>query len=308
MRLKAAVARHVTSAVQRMPRGLTTPLAAAVGTLLWAGFDRRVANENLERVYPQWSSFRRGRIAYRSYTRMARSLVEFLHTPKYSREEMLARVELENEGALVATLEQGRGAILLSGHFGNWEWLARRVAAAGHPFAVLFKEPGDPVLAERLRAIRASAGIEQIDHDDMRAAVRWLRKGRVLGIVMDQEPRRVAEGVVAPLFGHATMTHVGPFRLARMSGAPLLTFFCRATGRGWYRARLEPLPESGAADPEAAIAEDAARFNARLEAAVRASPEHWMWMYRRWARIDRRARTGRPADPWLSENAGLPGS
>jgi KDO2-lipid IV(A) lauroyltransferase len=96
--------------------------------------------------------------------------------------------------------------------------------------------------------------------------------------------------VIAPLFGQPTMTHVGPFRLARMAGAPLLTFFCSATGRGRYRARLEPLPASEAVDPETAVAEDAARFNARLEAAVRADPEHWMWMYRRWARIDRRAR------------------
>ena len=297
MRLKTAVARGVTAAVQRMPRGLTTPLAAAIGTLLWAGFDRRVANENLERVYPQWSAFRRRRTAYRSYKRMARSLVEFLHSRKYSSEEILARVRLDNEAALDAALERGRGAILLSGHFGNWEWLARRVAAASHPFAVLFKEPADPVLADRLRAIRASAGIEQIDHDDMRAAVRWLRKGGVLGIVMDQEPRRISEGVVAPLFGHATMTHVGPFRLARMSGAQVLTFFCRADGRGRYRARLEPLPGSDAVDPEAAVAEDAARFNARLEAAVEADPEHWMWMYRRWARIDRRARAGQSRDP-----------
>jgi KDO2-lipid IV(A) lauroyltransferase len=278
-----------------MPRALTTPLAAAVGTLLWAGFDRRVANENITRVYPQWSAFRRRRTAYRSYRRMARSLVEFLHTRKYSREEILARVRLDGMEALDAALAGGRGAILLSGHFGNWEWLARRVAEAGHPFAVLFKEPGDPVLAERLRAIRASAGIEQIDHDDMRAAVRWLRQGRVLGIVMDQEPRRTAEGVIAPLFGHPTMTHVGPFRLARMAGAPMLTFFSSAEGRGRYRARLEPLPASESEDPELAVAEEATRFNARLEAAVRASPEHWMWMYRRWARIDRRARAGQPA-------------
>jgi KDO2-lipid IV(A) lauroyltransferase len=129
----------------------------------------------------------------------------------------------------------------------------------------------------------------------MRSAVRWLRKGRVLGIVMDQEPRKGSEGVIAPLFGQPTMTHVGPFRLARMAGAPLLTFFCRATGRGRYCARLELLPASDATDPEAAMAADAAGFNARLEAAVRADPEHWMWMYRRWARIDRRARAARPA-------------
>ena len=289
MRLKARVARGVTAGLQRMPRSLTTPLAWAVGALLWAGYDRRVANENLERVFPDWSAARRRGTTFRSYARMARSLVEFLHTAKYSDADIRERVTLDGESALDTALEAGRGAILLSGHFGNWEWLARRVAA-GHPFAVLFKEPGDPVLAERLRRIRAAAGIEQIDHDDMRAAVRWLRKGRVLGIVMDQEPRKSTEGAIAPLFGQPTMTHVGPFRLARMAGAPLLTFFCRATGRGRYRARLEPLPGSDAADPEAAVAEDAARFNARLEAAVRADPEHWMWMYRRWARIDRRAR------------------
>jgi KDO2-lipid IV(A) lauroyltransferase len=294
VRLKARVARGVTAALQWMPRTLTTPLACAVGALLWAGYDRRVANENLERVFPGWSPGRRRRTTFRSYARMARSLVEFLHTSKYSDADIRERVTLDGEGALEAALAEGRGAILLSGHFGNWEWLARRVAA-GHPFAVLFKQPGDPVLAERLRRIRAAAGIEQIDHDDMRSAVRWLRKGRVLGIVMDQEPRKTSEGVIAPLFGQPTMTHVGPFRLARMAGAPLLTFFCRATGRGRYRARLEPLPASEAADPDTAVAEDAARFNARLEAAVRADPEHWMWMYRRWARIDRRARAARPA-------------
>lgn len=295
MRLKAAAARAVTTGIRRLPRAFTTPLALGVGALLWVGFDRRVADENLERVYPDWSAGRRRWVGFRSYTRMARSLVEFLHTPKYSDAEILDRVALENEEALSDLLAEGRGAILLSGHFGNWEWLARRVAAAGHPFAVLFKEPGDPVLADRLRSTRAVAGIEQIEYDDMRGAIRWLRKGRVLGIVMDQEPRKSSEGVVAPLFGQPTMTHVGPFRLARMAGAPLLTFFCRAVGGGRYRARLEPLPVSETADPEEGIAEDAARFNARLEAAVRRDPEHWMWMYKRWARIDRRARAGREA-------------
>jgi KDO2-lipid IV(A) lauroyltransferase len=290
VRLKTAVARGVTAAVQRMPRALTAPLAASVGALLWAGLDRRVANENLERVYSDWPSGRRRRIAFRSYRRMARSLVEFLHTAKYSDAEILERVTLENEGALNDALKGGRGAILLSGHFGNWEWLGRRVVAAGHLFAGLSKEPGDPVLAERLRRTRAAVGIEQIDHNDMRAAARWLRAGGVLMIVMDQEPRRDAQGVIAPLFGQPTMTHTGPFRLARMAGAPVLTFFCRATGQGRYHARLEPLETCASTDTESAVAEDAARFNERLEAAVRRDPEHWMWMYKRWARMDRRSR------------------
>ncbi|MFN2383134.1 MAG: lysophospholipid acyltransferase family protein [Gemmatimonadota bacterium] len=287
MRLKARLAGGLTDLVRRAPRWTTEPLALGLGGLLCLTHERRAARENLRRVFPEWPRRRRGRVLVAAYRQMARGVIEFIHTPDYTDEEIRDRVTLRNLEALERAHAEGRGVILLSGHFGNWEWLARRVAAAGYPFAVLFKAPREPVLAARLRSTRAAGGIEQIDHDDMRSALKWLRRGGVLGIVMDQEPRQAADGVVAPLFGQPTMTHTGPFRLARLTGVPVLTFFSRRVGRGRYGSELVPFPLSPVPDAEAAIAEDAAAFNARLEAAVRRDPDHWLWMYRRWGRLAR---------------------
>lgn len=295
MRLKAGLARGLADLVRRAPRGATEPLAWGLGALLLLTHDRRVALENLARVWPAWSRTRRWRMAYAAYRQMARAVIEFLHTRAYSEAEIRQRVAIENEPDLRAAFATGRGVILLSGHFGNWEWLGRRVAADGYPFAVLYKEPRDPGLAVRLRKTREAAGLRQIDHDDMRAALRWVREGKVLGIIMDQEPRRSRDGVVVPLFGHPAMTHAGPFRLSRRTGAPVLTVFIRRVGRGRYRARFDRLPPSPSADPETAVAEEAAEFNARLEAAVREAPDHWLWMYRRWGRLTRRRESEEPA-------------
>lgn len=287
MRLRATLAGRAADLVRRAPRGATGLLSRLLGALLFATVGRRTALDNLARAFPGWSRTRRLRVALAAYRRFARAAIEFLHSPRYGDEEIRARVELEGLEGLTAARAEGGGGILVTGHFGNWEWLARRVAIAGHPFAAVVKEPEDAGLAERLRAARRAAGVETIDHDDARGALRWLRQGKVLGIVMDQEPRRPEDGAVAPLFGLPTRTYIGPFRLARMAGAPVFTFFCRATGPGRYRAVAEPLPLSDAADRDAAVAADAAEFNARLEAAVRRDPDHWLWMYPRWKRIRR---------------------
>ena len=258
-------------------------------------YERGPALANLERAYPEWSRPRRWMVGFAAYRQMTRALVEFLHTAAYSEAEIRERVAIENPETLAAAHAAGRGVLLLSGHYGNWEWLGRRIVAGGYPFAVLYKEPKDVGLGERLRETRRAAGLVQIDHDDLRSAIQWLRRGGVLGIIMDQEPRRSRDGALAPLFGQPTMTHVGPFRLARLTGSPVLTIFCRRVGRSRYRGRFEPFAPSEAVDAERAAAEDAAAFNERLEAAVRRAPDHWLWMYPRWKRLARRREVGAPA-------------
>ena len=287
MRVKAALARGLADAIRHAPRWTAGPLSWAVGALLFATHERKHALANLERGFPGRSRSWRWRVAFGSYRTTARALIEFLHTPKYDDDEIRERVELENVGALEEAHAEGSGVLLLSGHYGNWEWLGRRVALEGYPFAALFKEPKDPGLNERLRRAREAAGVRAFEHDDVRAAIRWLRGENTLGILMDLEPKRPEDGAVAPLFGVPTRTFVGPFGLARRTGAAVATVFCRRVGPGRYRARFEPFELSDDPDPERAAAADAAAFNARLEAAVRDAPELWVWTYRRWKRIER---------------------
>jgi KDO2-lipid IV(A) lauroyltransferase len=287
VRLKAALAAVLADGLRGTPRALEGPLSAALGGLLFATYERSVALSNLERAFPEWSAGRRRRTALASYRHTARALLEVLHSDRYGDEGLRDRVEIEGIELLADPVAEGRGALLLTGHYGNWEWLARRVAGEGLPFTALYKEPKDPDLGERLRSARAGSGVEYVPHEDVRTSLRRLRAGRVLGIVMDQEPKRLGDGAVAPLFGLPTLTFVAPFRLARLTGARVVTAFCRGVGPGRYRAVFEPFEPSGDPDPDRAAAADAAAFNARLEAAIRAAPEQWTWTYRRWKRIER---------------------
>lgn len=292
MRLKARLAGALAGGLRRSPGWAEGPLAVVLGTLLMASFERRTALENLALAFPDWPARRRWRVAWASYVHTARALVEFLHTPRAPDDEIRERVVYEGLERVVEARREDRGIVLLTGHFGNWEWAAVRLDREGLPFAALYKAPRDEDLAERLVAARRAAGIEAIEHDDVRAALGWLKRGGLLGILMDQEPRRPDDGVVVPLFGRPTRTYVGPFRLARATGSAVFTVFCRRVAPGRYVAETTPFELSSDPDPERALAEDAAAFNARLEAVVRRDPEQWTWTYQRWKRLERSAAGG----------------
>jgi len=289
VRLKGALAARAVGAVQAVPRALTGPMASVLGGLLFLTVERRATLSNLARVYPEWPGSRRWKVAYDAYRQTTHSLIEFLHGHRYTDAEILDRVAIDPaaEALVAGAMAGGRGALLLTGHFGNWEWLARRAAAGGYPIAVIFKSPRDPALAGKLREIHAIQGFHPIEHGDTRAALRWLRNGGMLGIVMDQEPPRLEEGAIVPLLGRPTLTHVGPFRLARLTGAPVFTAFARRVGRGRHEVRVDPFELSEDPDPDRALTQDAARFNARLEAEIRENPDQWLWMYGRWRRLER---------------------
>lgn len=287
MPLRVGLAARTADLVRRLPRSFGEPAATVIAALLMVAYGRSAALESIARAFPDLSGGGRWRLAFASYRQMARTLVEVLQGRRYTDAEIRDRVRLENIDLLDRAVAQGRGVILLSGHYGNWEWLGRRVKAEGHPFAALYREPKDEALAERVQQTREEAGMVTIDRDDIRGALAWLKGGGVLGIIMDQEPHRSRDGAVAPLFGRPTRTHVGPFRLARLVGAPVFTLFCRRVGSARYAGLIEPFSLSTAEDPERAAVEDAGAFNARLEAVVREDPAHWLWMYDRWKRLDR---------------------
>lgn len=287
MRLKTRAALVALGAVEAVPRALTEPVASLLALPLFLAIERRATLANLARVYPDMSRSRRSKLAYDAYRQMARGLIEFLQARQYSQDEILERVSVDDEELLVRAFREGKGIVLLTAHMGNWEWVARRGAAGGYKLGVISKRPRDPHLGEWFRELQAIEGYEPIEFGETRAALRWLKNGGMLGIVMDQEPARLDEGAVVPLLGRPTLTHTGSFRLARMTGAPVFTAFAYRVGRGRYRVRAAPFELSVDPDPQRALSEDAARFNARLEAVIHEHPDQWLWMYGRWRRLEK---------------------
>ena len=296
MRLRTRAALAALDLVRAAPRALARPLAWPLAALLFAVLERKVTLANVARVFPRWPRGRRWKLAFHAYLQAARSLMEFFQADRYTDAEMKERVAVDprDEDLFVRALAEGRGALILTGHLGNWAWLARRAEAGGYALAALSKAPKDPALGARLRRIQ---GFTTIDYGETRELVRWLRAGKPLAILMDQEPASRREGAVVPLLGQPTLTHTGAFRLARLTGAPMFTVFLLRLGPGRHHAWVEPFEASRNPDPERALAEDAARFNARLEKVIREAPDEWLWMYGRWRRLDRmRAREAAAAE------------
>ncbi|UCE87465.1 MAG: lysophospholipid acyltransferase family protein [Deltaproteobacteria bacterium] len=179
------------------------------------------------------------------------------------------------------------GAVVVTGHFGNWEIYGASFRHVGIPMAAVARRPNAAWFANRLDRFRARLGMETIEKDNaLPLAMKALRAGKCVAFLNDQAAGRF--GVPAPFFGRPVSTFTAPAALALKLGVPLYAGYSSRTGDGIrYRCWAEPVSVEG--DAVAVTA----RLNAVLEGYVRARPEQWWWFHRRF-KPRRMERQGRP--------------
>jgi KDO2-lipid IV(A) lauroyltransferase len=247
----------------------------------------REARAHLRIAFPAWSDAQRERVLERSFENLGRSLVELAWLGRRAPEDLLARVRFEGLEHLdtARAAAPGGGAILLTAHFGSWEFFAAAMTARGYPLTVIHRARDDAgfdgVLAERRREsgasylARGSAAL---------GVVRALRGGSLLAVLFDQNAR-ADEGVFVPFFGRLACVRSGPVQVAMSTRVPVVPLFLHRDESDPTRhvARIRPpLPLVHGADDEAALAENARRLTRAIEDEIRAAPELWTWAHRRW--------------------------
>jgi KDO2-lipid IV(A) lauroyltransferase len=185
---------------------------------------------------------------------------------------------------LEAALSRGRGVVVVSGHVGNWELLALRVARSGIARAsAVAKETSDSRMTALLEEFRAANGLHSIWRGQDGAAkqiLRSLRDGEILGLLIDQDTR--VQSVFVPFFGRSAATPRAAADLALRTGAGVVCAFCQRTRDGRYRISMQELGFQPGGDREADVRELTAAMTRQIEEAIRRSPEQWVWMHRRW--------------------------
>jgi len=253
---------------------------AAFGLL---GRRRRIAIENIERALGQDPGGEPAPVlARRAFGQLGRSFLEFLALPGLARDEILARIEFEGFELVHEWAREGKGAVLLTAHFGNWELLGAAVGMKFGRVRYLLPAQTNPGSDAYLNEVRRRLGIAPITIGlGMRSALRALRSGDFLGMLPDQDARRA--GIHVPFFGRPASTHTGPARLAWRARCPILVALMDRTGRGRFRARarliLEPVPGG---DEAAEVKRLTAAITAAIEEGIRERPDHWYWIHRRW--------------------------
>jgi len=293
-RFEYAAARAFAALVARVPEAVAYWCARRAGDLLHL-VDRRhvrIGRDNVRARYtlddgsaPSEREVRRiVRGSFRHLVSMGVEVVRLNRT--VARRGIEGVVDLEDTQNMRDAMALGKGAIVVSGHLGNWEIMAAAGMGIGvYPVSV-YRPLDNPLLDVWVRSLRGGDGADGADVVEKQGAVRGLlkalRKGRLVAILVDQDPRR--HGVFVPFFGTDASTIPTPAELALRTGAAIIPGFALRTGPGfryrtWFEPALEVRPD---ADHEAEVLRITAELNRRLEAAIRQAPEQWLWLHRRW--------------------------
>ncbi len=283
----------MAAAVGRLPRPLAAWLGRRVGDLGFAavGSRRRLALANLRQAFPDLDEAARRRLCRRSYQHLGMTFAELCELLARPVDHFLARVTLDGLEHLKAAMTDHGRALLLTAHLGNWELLTAASRLAGYGLAVVVRPLDSGPLNALAEQVRQRVGVELIDkRRALRPVLETLGRGHMVGILLDQNASR-REGAFVPFFGRPASTSRAMAVLALRTGTPILPVFTRREAGGGHRVTIHaPLEVPAANDREEAIVELTARCTAVIEAAIRETPDQWLWIHNRW-------RTRAPDEP-----------
>jgi len=276
-RLFAAVIRLMSL----LPLGITRGLVDAFASLAWLVRTRaaRTTATNIALCFPELDSKAQARLGVQSLQQTARLLAEagmFFHWP---RQRWSALLRVTGEEHIERARAEGRGALILAPHYGNWECMALYLGA--YSATALYDPPRIASLENPLREARERSGMTllPIDRRGLRAIYEAVADGGVTALLPDQVPARSA-GVYAPFFGHPALTMTFAHRLIQRTNPVVLLGVARRV-KGGFSVEFAAVPgEVYADDPETS----AAAMNRAIEALVRTDPSQYQWEYKRFRR------------------------
>lgn len=263
---------------------LPVPWLLAFGERLGRWLGRRlkrrrfVVRRNLELCFPELTAERREALVDAHFAALGAGVFEAALAWFASDRKLAPFGEVVGLEHLDAAMADGKGVLLLTGHFTTLELAARYICLAGRKFHAMYRPYNNAVLDHYMHYWReARSGLPALPRDDLRRLVRALREGRAIWYAPDQTlDERIS--VYAPFFGVPVRTINATARLAQMGRARVVPYFpSRVDGR--YRVSFLPALENFPSGDDVA---DATRINQVLEQGIRLAPAQYFWVHRRF--------------------------
>lgn len=275
---------------QRLPLAGLLVLGAGLGKLTFSilRIRRRVALENLRHAFPEKSATELKTIARRSYENFGRMMLEYFRLPGLAPEELQRRIGFampRAQNPYEQALRLGKGAICMTGHFGNWEYMGALVAQMQYPMVYLYQEQNNPYVDAMIRDIRTKMNMPSIPRGAaLRGILKALREKKFVAILADQDAG--SNGIFVDFLDRPASTAQGPAAFVLKTQAPIV--FCVAIREPHGRHRVEAelltfnFSENDASAEEEKLRRITETWTKVLEKYIRQYPDHWFWMHRRW--------------------------
>lgn len=244
----------------------------------------KIAQFGLRTAFPDASEAQIAAMLDAQWDNTGRTFAEFPLLGRIRVFDEKSRVNVIGLDKLKAAFAQGKGVVLISGHFANWEIMAATFSQADLPVRVTYRPTNNPYFDKRIRQQRAKYGIDlMVPKSGPRGAkelIEALRSGDGVALLNDQ---KFNEGIAVPFFGVPAMTAPGPTRLSMKTGAPLVPMVVRRKNGAQFEVEIyDPIDIPKTGDRNADIEAGVVNVTQWVEGEIRKAPANWFWVHRRW--------------------------
>ena len=277
--------RLIISLLKHIPLSLRRIFAVFIARLSYylSLKHRLIAIHNLMRSFPDRPLKEIIRLAKESYISFTLVAVDFFDIPYLNKDNLHRWISIEGLDNYTEACKEGKGVLIFSAHFGNWEIGNAALAIMTRPFIFVYRVFDSPLLERGIIGVRASYGNISLSKDKaMRPMIRLLKNGASINLLIDQNVAWY-EGVFVDFFGRKACTTPGLALLALHTKAPVLPVFTRRLPDGKYLLEIGKKVEIVSSENrEADILTNTQNFTKIIEDHVRQYPEQWLWFHQRW--------------------------
>ncbi len=280
--VEAALAFLMLAGLKRLPLRMVSSMGGGLARFLgpiskpW-----RIAKRNIARAMPELSNGEQRKIVRGAFDNFGRVMFEYAHLSKLWHRRWDGVIDVEGNGLAWAT-QDNKSAIVFTAHIGNWELLPMVLAAKGKPAMIVYRAPNNRLVDGMIATVRNeyAAALAPKGADGLRLIVEHIQSGGTVFMVVDQKTNT---GPEIPFFGRGARTGKAIARLAMKYGCKLIPARCERVNGARFRITFEsPWSVEGNASSNDDVNNTLVRLNAKIEEWVRATPDQWMWMHKRW--------------------------
>jgi len=283
-RLEYAAIRVVVFALGRLPLGAGSQVGAWLGRLGYRlGIRARVVETQIRFAFPDLDARAVTALARESYENLGRTSLEAALMEQRTPADLLALFDrVDGWEHIDDALRGGQGALLVTGHLGNWELGGSYIAARGVRVDAIARHMSNRLFERYLTRVRERFGVRVVfDERAVRQTPRSVRENRIVGFLADQGVAGLASTYV-PFFARMAKTPRGPAVFALKMKVPVIFVVAVREPSGRYRLVVESIGVVDTGDREADTVALVAHYTARLEHWVRQYPGQYFWQHRRW--------------------------
>jgi KDO2-lipid IV(A) lauroyltransferase len=251
-----------------------------------AGGRRRVALDNLRFAFPEKTEKELLAITREAFTNYATMLVELLWFPNFTPETLARTVQLQHPEVFEAACKKGRGIIVVSAHYGNWELNALAIGTrCPLPVSIIVQTQSNKLADGLINKHRTLRGNRVVPMGiSVREILRALRDKEVIALLPDQSGPE--DALYVEFFGRFVSAHQGPAVFALRTKAILLFSLSMRQKDGNYMTFFEEIPTDDVMGETPENVELLTiRYTTLLESYIRKDPGKWLWMHKRWKHL-----------------------